>query len=112
MHTQGRLELGRMELNGDKPLIATIDGGQRAIAAVYSSIDAVELVRRWNAFEPGGAVRLALDVLRMTETNINAYECPWCETHLGEHQCDNGLEIGRAIRSLAALVEPGAGVRE
>lgn len=67
---------------------------------------AAELVRRWNAFEEGGAVRRLTEELRAT---VDVYDNPKAERNT---LLAGLVDVARVILSdpaLAALVEPGAG---
>lgn len=71
MHTQGRLTVWEPGDPVNRHGFPIGLGPQLCVVSAYTGVinedDAVELVRRWNAFEPGGAVEQAVKALTMFE---------------------------------------------
>ena len=88
-HTQGRLSAG-----GSDRCVLFARPGNTPIASADTPEDAAELVRRWNAWEEGGAMAGAIEAL----------------SAFIERAQGNGMgqwkEVKAARRALAALVEP------
>ena len=103
-HTQGRLVVMFWPFPEPHRWIARAPAtpgsskpGEQITGPIKDEAVARELVRRWNAFEPGGAVERLISA-----TDAAAYRME-----------DNGMggwKEAKALRAaLAALVEPGAG---
>lgn len=89
-HTQGRLWVVQMNMprtrgGTNRAEIVKYEGGNHSpvgnfdtLAEVHFEADAVELVRRWNAFGPGGAVDLLLEAITAampSDAIRHSYEC-------------------------------------
>ena len=106
-HTQGRIRAIGVDLVvGDLPVLGASGWATTAgLSQAECEANAAELVRRWNAFEPGGAVERfmeAVSAVQPPDTLRHSYECDG----VGDF-C--GCLWGNVRATYAALVEPGAG---
>lgn len=95
-HTQGRLSAG-----GSDRCVLFARPGNTPIASADTPEDAAELVRRWNAWEEGGAARLVIEALaEMLNQYAETDDVGW-----------RARMHDRAREALAAVeaAEPGAG---